>query len=139
MVRRWYWKVYLAVMVVLTAAAIGVSLYYRKEAASYYGVADWASLPMYVVQLVGLFGFIYGRRIGSPLLWKLVFAATVLEQAWMVYETATDVGPLSFDDLPIIAAMAVIGAVIYLPLLVALFIYAFRSPALWAGRLSAHA
>jgi hypothetical protein len=57
----------------------------------------------------------------------------------MVYETATDVGPLSFDDLPIIAAMALIGAVIYLPLLIALFIYAFRSPALWAGRLSAHA
>jgi hypothetical protein len=137
--RRWYWKLYLGLMALFTAGVVGVSLYFWGEAASYYRVTDWLSLPVYVVQLVGLFGFVYGRRIASALLWKLVLAVTVLELAWGFYETVRDADPLAGGELPFLLALGAVGAVLYLPLVVALFIYAFRSPGLWAHHPSAPA
>jgi hypothetical protein len=134
--RRWYWKLYLGLMALFTAGVVGVSLYFWGEAASYYRVTDWLTLPVYVVQLVGLFGFVYGRRIGSALLWKLVLAVTVLELAWGFYGTVRDADPLFGGELAFLLGMAAVGAVVYLPLVIALFIYAFRSPGIWAGRVS---
>jgi hypothetical protein len=129
--RRWYWKMYFMLMAALTVGGVGLSLYYWRETASLGRIAEWASLPMYIVQLLGLFGFIYWRRIGSSLLWKFVFGATVLELGWAAYEMAVETSVFSGDELPFLLAMAVGGTVLLLPLLVALYIYAFRSRVLW--------
>jgi hypothetical protein len=129
--RRWYWKMYFILMAALTVGGAGLSFYHWNETASLDRLAEWASLPLYIVQLVGLFGFIYWRRIGSSLLWKLVFGATVLELVWAAYEMAVETSPLFSDDLSFFLAMAVGGIVLLLPLLVALYIYAFRSRVLW--------
>ncbi len=129
--RRWYWKVYFVLIGALTVSGIGLSFYYPGETASLDRIAEWASVPMYAVQLVGLFGFIHWRRIGSPLLWKFVFAATVLEFVWASYEMALETSVFSSDDLPFFLSMAFGGIALLLPLLVALYIYAFRSQELW--------
>jgi hypothetical protein len=129
--RRWYWKVYLILMAALTVGGTGLSLYYWDETSSLDRIAGWASLPMYIVQLVGLFGFIYWWRIGSSLLWKFVFGATVLELVWVIHEMAVETSWFSGDDLPFFVSMAVGSTVLLLPLLVALYIYAFRSQVLW--------
>jgi hypothetical protein len=122
---------YLILMAALTVGGVGLSFYYWEETASLDRIAEWMSLPMYIVQLIGLFGFIYWRRIGSSLLWKFVFGATVLELVWAVYEMAVETSPFPRDDLMFLLAMAVGGTVLLLPLLVALYIYAFRSQGLW--------
>jgi hypothetical protein len=129
--RWWYWKVYFILMAALTVAGTGLSLHYWDETSSLDRIAGWASLPMYIVQLVGLLGFIYWWRIGSSLLWKFVFGATVLELVWVTCEIALETRSLSGDDLPFFVSMAVGSTVLLLPLLVALYIYAFRSQVLW--------
>jgi hypothetical protein len=132
MSRRWYWKVYLILIASMTVGGIGLSFYWWEETVSLDRIAEWISLPMHGVQLAGLFGFVYFRRIGSSVLWKFVFAATVVELAWMTYEMTTDAGPFSSSDFAILAAITVVGVVMLLPLLVALYVYAFRSRELWA-------
>jgi hypothetical protein len=129
--RRWYWKLYLILMTALTVGGVGLPFYYWEESSSIDRMAEWLSLPMYIVQLVGLFGFIYWRRIGSALLCKLVFAATVLELVWVAYEMSMETGPFPGENLPFFLAMVVGGSVVLLPLVVALYVYAFRSHRLW--------
>lgn len=95
-------------------------------------IAGWASFPLYVVQLIGLYGFIYWRRFGYARLWQVAFAATVIEIAWSFYSVADEMPDLSGFETPFLAIMVVAGAALMAPLLVALFIYAFRSRELWA-------
>ena len=129
MPRRWYWKLYLLLTTLLTIGGIGLSFYFSEELTSIDHIAEWAALPMYLVQLVGLFGFVYGRRFGSALLWKLVFAVTILDLLWAGYSLFID-GAAFANTVG--AVFAFIMAAIYLPLLAALYIYAFRSNNLWA-------
>ena len=132
MTRRWYWKLYLLVMAVMTIAGWGLMFFLSEEITAIEDIAGWAALPMYLVQLVGLFGFVYWRRIGSPLLWKLVFAVTILDLLWQGYSFAIEAAGFADTGTGVFATMVVVVAAIFLPLLAALYIYAFRSDNLWA-------
>jgi hypothetical protein len=132
MSRRWYWKAYLVFLASLTIGGLGLSFYWWEETASIDRIAEWLSLPMYLVQLVGLIGFIYWRPIGSVLLWKFVFAATILELGWIMYEFSEPTVTFSAQDAVFLVTISVVGAIIFLPLLIALYIYAFRSGELWS-------
>lgn len=116
-------------MVVL---AIGFYLYPGYETAPSDIVVEWISLPFYIVQLLGLYGFVYWRRFGYERLWQLVFAVTVIETVWTVYSVGDDLPDLEGYETGLLAVMAVGGTALMAPLLVALFIYAFRSSRLWA-------
>jgi len=130
--RRWYWKVYFFIAALPVVVAFGFSLYPGDEVAVSDVVAAWAALPFYIVQLLGLHGFIYWRRFGYERLWQLVFAATVIETAWTFYSMGDDLPDLEGYETGLLAFMAVGGTALTAPLLVALFIYAFRSSRLWA-------
>jgi hypothetical protein len=130
--RRWYWKAYFFLSVLLVAVGIGVPVSFLDETTVPEMVAVWAALPLYVVQLVGLYGFIYWRRVGYARLWQLVFAATVIETGWSFYSMADDM-PAPGLDTRFVVIMSLVGAALLAPLLVALFFYAFRSRELWAG------
>lgn len=130
--RRWYWKVYLGVMAVLLIGASILIVHDLREQSARDQLVQLASIPLYVAQLVGLFGFVYRRRIGSPLLWKLVLLASIAEVAWNGYETLNDTRDATSEQfgfflLGIVAAATIVD----LPLLIALYVYAFRSSALW--------
>jgi hypothetical protein len=131
MPQRWYWKAYLVFFASLTMGGLGLSFYWWEETASFDRIAEWLSLPMYLVQLAGLIGFIYWRRIGSALLWKFVFAVTILELGWAMYEISGHTDPFSTADATFLVATAVIGIAMFLPLLIALYKYAFQSGELW--------
>ena len=134
MTRRWYWKLYLLVMAVLTLtfAGWGQMFFLSEETTAIEDIAGWAALPMYLVQLVGLFGFVYWRRIGSALLWKLVFAVIILELLWQGYSFAIDAAGFADTGTGVFVIMLIVAAAIFLPLLAALYLYAFRSDNLWA-------
>ena len=103
-----------------------------EETTAIEDIAQWAGLPMYLVQLVGLFGFVYWRRIGSALLWKLVFAVTILDLLWQGYSFAIDAAGFTDTGTGVFVTMLVVVAAIFLPLLAALYLYAFRSDDVWA-------
>lgn len=132
MPRRWYWKLYLLLTTLLTIGGIGLSFYFSEELTSIDHIVEWAALPMYLVQLVGLFGFVYWRRIGSALLWKLVFAVTILDLLWAGYSFAIDAAGFADTGTGVFVIMLIVAAAFFLPLLAALYIYAFRSDNLWA-------
>jgi hypothetical protein len=133
--RRWYWKVYFFFLAAQMVLTIGFSLYYLEDATALDAIAEWAVFPLYAVQLLGLYGFIYWRRFANAMLWRLVFVASIVEAAqtsWVVYSM-----PDSLPDIPafgswIFLATALVVAVLIVPLLVGLFLYAYRSAALWA-------
>jgi hypothetical protein len=129
--RRWYWKAYFFLSASMMALAIGFYLYPGYETAPSDIVAEWVSLPFYVVQLLGLYGFIYWRRFGHERPWRLVFAATVIEDIWTVYSFWSDLPDVQ-SEAGLFAIMVVTATALMAPALVALFIYAFRSPRLWA-------
>ena len=131
MPRRWYWKLYLLLTTLLTIGGIGLSFYFSEELTSIDHIVEWAALPMYLLQLVGLFGFVYWRRIGSALLWKLVFAVIILDLLWEGYSFAIDAAGFADTGTGIFVIMLIVAAAIYLPLLAALYLYAFRSDNLW--------
>jgi len=104
-------------MTLLNLGVFGLLFYFSQEITSIERIAEWAVLPMYLVQLVGLFG------------WKLVFAVTILDLLWAGYSLSIDGAAFANTGG---AVFAFIMAAIYLPLLAALYIYAFRSGNLWA-------
>ena len=134
MTRRWYWKLYLLVMAVLTLtfAGWGLMFFLSEETTAIEDIAQWAALPMYLVQLVGFFGFVYGRRIGSARVWKLAFAATILDLLWTGYTLETDLVSFASVGVTVLTIMVSVSVAIFLPLLAALYLYAFRSDDVWA-------
>ena len=133
--QRWYWKLYFFAMTALTAVAIALVVVPPSESMDYDLLVDWIALPLYVVQLVGLFGFVYARRIGWPLLWRVVLAASALELAWTLYSLLEDLPDAEEPYWPYLSAVGVIAlaiAAMMVPMLVALYRYGFRAPELWA-------
>ena len=116
----------------LTTAGWSLMFFLSEETTAIEDIVGWAALPIYLVQLVGLFGFVYWRRIGSALLWKLVFAVTILDLLWQGYSFAIDAAGFADTGTGIFVIMLIVAAAIYLPLLAALYLYAFRSDNLWA-------
>ena len=123
MKRHWLWRLYFGGMLVLPFAV-------PADDPSRI-LSDIALLSLYIVQLVALYAFVFSKRLGTPRLWQIIFVVTVLEFGWMTYEflvvdsPPADLGPM------FLASIAIGTTVLLLPLGIAIYIYAFRSAALW--------
>jgi hypothetical protein len=125
--RGWFWKLYLALMVLLLVGGIIFEFYHWELVR----IFDLIKFLLYVLQLIGLFGFVYWRRIASAVLWKFVFAVAVCQFLYECYLMA--VQPLgSFLGNGSLVALGIVGFAINFPFFVALYIYGFRSHRLWA-------
>ena len=130
--RRWYWKIYLLLWAGLLVAG-GCLMFYRWDETE--PLDRWtqlAAMPMYVVQIVGLYGFVYQRRIASPRVWMWVIGVTLLELIWTAYPIAVETEAFLAPDW-FLVAWASVAITLSLPLLIGLCIYAFRSEQLWRG------
>jgi hypothetical protein len=90
---------------------------------------EWLYVPLYVLQAVSLFGFVYSRRIAAQVTWKTVFVASVAYEILNAYEMATDWG-LSASSVDISFVLA-IAYLIQIPLWYGNFLYGFRCKELW--------
>jgi len=126
---RRFWKGYFFLMVVLTIGGFVLPFFVSSEPSGE-EFEDLVLLPLYIAQLVGLFGFAYWRAIGTRRIWQLIFGATLLEAAWNLYRFATEVPPSELGSLFIIGLTVTIVPLIAL-LVLALYSYAFRAPDLW--------
>jgi hypothetical protein len=106
-----FWKIYFFFIVLLS-----VPLY--LGGASGQSVEFAIDLAFFVVLMVGFCGFAWRKKIANSLFWKLFFPVCVIWNLGHAYYT--------FDGV-----FTVVVTAIYLPTLIALFLYAFRSEDLW--------
>jgi hypothetical protein len=91
---------------------------------------EWSCIPLYLLQIIALFGFVYRRRIATPLIWKLIFLASVAYEFSNLYEMAFDSG-LTVGLATFFGIIFVVVYLIQLPLWLGFFLYAFRCKELW--------
>lgn len=85
---------------------------------------------LYIVFFIGLFGFSFNRCILSKRIWRYIFAVSVIlySHTWIVMPSQF----LFVDKIPLLDVLhMMIFNVPLLPLLYALYSYAWRSEALW--------
>src|SRR5688572_24954545 len=90
--KRRLWKGYFFLMAALTIGGSILSFFVSTEPTGE-EFEDLVLIPLYVAQLVGLFGFAYWRAIGTRRIWQWIFGATVLETGWMLYGFTTMEAP----------------------------------------------
>jgi len=128
--QRRLWKGYFFLMVALTIGGYVLPFFVPAEPSGE-EFEDLVLLPLYIAQLVGLFGFAYWRAIGTRRIWKWIFGATVLETAWMLYGFIRETPPSELGSFFMIGLTVTIVPLVVL-LFLALYSYAFRAPDLWA-------
>lgn len=128
--KRRFWKAYFFLMVALTVSGFVLPLAFPADP-EHQAFDDLVWVPLYLAQLVGLFGFAYWRAIGTRRIWQWIFGATVLETAWMVYGFVSEAPPSELGSFFAIGLALTIMPLVAL-LFWALFSYAFRAPDLWA-------
>lgn len=111
----------------LAAVSVSVLFSWRFDWLAAFNIAGSVTV------LAGLWGYLERRRIGHRYVWCVVFA---LFAASLIYAAAY---PFFLPpELRIIGIASVgVALLLTLPLVVALWRYAFRSPDLWANRRAA--
>ena len=128
MKRSWLWQGYFIFMAALTIGSLVFLFVYYPPTDRFELASELAILPLYFAQLVGLYGFVYFRRFGSRISWKALFVATVVETVWMLYP---DFGGLFLAYDLVLFLVMLVSSLVFLPLLVGLYSYAFRNSAPW--------
>jgi hypothetical protein len=128
MTQRPWWKAYFFFAVVITAIGIAASFVFADEMEMSW--PEYLFFVLYVVQIVGLFGFVFGRRIAKPMIWQWVFVATVAYELWNGYQTATDT-ELAASFSFFLAGLFIAIYLTQMPMWFGLFHYGFRCKELW--------
>ena len=126
-----WWRAYLYFEITLTALALVVPIFLWDDVGT-----NWhhlAFIPVDATQIVGLYAFVHAKRIANSRILQMFFVIAFGYEFWVLYETyiyAQGLQPLS--------TFTGFEAILYgfylteLPMWVGLFIYAFRSGALWS-------
>jgi hypothetical protein len=129
MKRKW-WKAYFFVVLALTVFGLVIPLFADEERKVIWW--EWVYIPLYIVEIVGLFGFVFSRRIAVPGVWQFVFVASVVYEICDLYSMAT--GPELVSDYAGFLASTIVGTLLFqIPLWLGLFLYGFRCSELWRG------
>ncbi len=96
-----------------------------------FGFSVWAT-----IELLGLYGFMFSRQIGSRNIWKLVFFTSVSFAFYSVYDPLTDfhLEGDGIEFIGIIGTVATAVIVLFVPLWIALYRYAWTERQLWVSR-----
>ena len=126
-----FWKAYLFFCLILTGAIILASFAFPKEMEPW-GSFDYIQAVLWLVGIVGLYGFAYGRGFGRVVYWKIIFLIILavdviypmlfLIDEWpaVIEESSGEFGYFLFT-----------GWVFVVPFYIALYLYGWRSEALW--------
>jgi hypothetical protein len=122
----WGWKLYFAVLALLLVGLL------PELGVAWIQLPDALDFAVAGVGLVGLCGYAWGRAFGMPSFWR----------GWVVFQPLWDVfialvaSPRGWAQVvPDMEASSVgeelFGLIVVVPLYIALFRYAFRSPDVW--------
>jgi hypothetical protein len=128
--KRLWWKAYFFLMLVLTVIGIGFAPFFLESPERDWW--DWIFIPMYCLQLVGLFGFAYWRPIAVPLIWRATFAVSIPYEVWNMASLILEDGP-SHGLMIFMIGVAIAMLLIQGPLFIAIYRYGFKCKELWHG------
>jgi hypothetical protein len=119
------WKYYFWVILALDMVSFIMPLERR--------VWEIAETGFFLVALCGLFGFCWGWRILSRLFWQLFLVAFL---SWLTFYFCIrppQAMQATLARIPVFtfAALAAVTALLHIPLVSALFLYAFRRADIW--------
>jgi hypothetical protein len=123
--RHWLWKVYFylysaALLLIWLAAGFLISVWPDK-------FSDLLYVVLHFFGLLGLYAYVFLRRIGSSHFWKGIFIATV--GVYLAF------APTMFEDYFAPDSKhfgyGLENIIFNLPLWIALYYYGFRSPEIW--------
>lgn len=122
--RSIWWKIYFFIITILSA--LGYTVYLFSEAS---GIAEYLSIVMFVIGAVGLYGYVFLRKIGWPVFW-MVFLFVLIGYS-ILYYFVTDLELQGeMDDTTYYISNA-IGFLISIPWYFALFLYGRKSDPIW--------
>ena len=118
------WKIYAWFLAFLLAVGYGVLIWEGIE------VRDIVDMLISLVALIGVFGYAYKRKIISEDLWRVWFFVII---GWdifynLVLEDFTEFSEFTTIEISIVI---IIMLILIIPEYIALFLYGFRSEALW--------
>jgi len=128
--KRKFWKFFFFLMVALTISGLVLPF---AEPLGYRGsiTSELFLLPLYVTQLVALFGLAYSRPFGSRRIWQVVFGVTLLNELWGLYGILKV--PTTQWELSFIFTVVLLIVLLLIPLCIGLYSYAFNENDLWAN------
>ncbi len=123
-----WWKIYFWALVTLTAFDIGSNLLSGEG----FKNNNPVETVIGVISLIGLLGFIYQTPIFLKYIWAGVFLANLMVLSLAVYKIRSD-WPEITEEVATGEVLLIYGItlIFIVPLLVALFSYAFKSSQLW--------
>jgi hypothetical protein len=84
--------------------------------------------------LVGLYAYIVSKALLSPLFWRVVFLVLVVRVLIAAVFLGSTLFPWERDPEQYVALAGLLSVLFSIPMLGALWVYAFRSPQIWNGR-----
>ena len=128
------WKFYLGLVGLLVVGSLVLLPF--EEPHAIYPWAEYIYVPVTAIQAVGLYGYVFRRSLLSARFWQLAFPAFALSLLGALLiggiRFAVDRGDVGVPAATIFLSMFVL--LLFLPLLLANYRYAFRSPTLWSDR-----
>lgn len=126
--RRLGWKAYFVVMLLLYPAS------YLVTGVGWMQLADFVDVAISMIALVGLFGFAYRRRIAARRFWRVWLPLEIVWDLSLLFllipagiaYSIPDAAPASSSNWEEFS-----GFLFLIPLYIALYLYANRSPELW--------
>ena len=124
-----FWKIYFWLMAFLVGlSAIGrVYLYFTREIVTVY---DLVESLISLIAIVGLYGFVYQKPLAAPLFWKFIWILLLLTWIWSFF-SAKNAGMIEKFGFAKAALLITLIAGLAVPSLIGLYLYSFRSNALW--------
>ena len=126
-----FWKVYLFFCLILTGAIILAPFVFPQEMESW-GSFDYIQVGLWLAGIFGLYGFAYGRGFGRVVYWKILFLLIVAVDViyptvFLIDEWSAVIEETSGEFVYFI----ILGWVFVVPFYIALYLYGWRSAALW--------
>ena len=127
------WKLYFGVMTLFIVGCFIGMLFGKPQ--DVYPIADNIGLSVWMVQLIGLFGYVFRKPLLTVAIWRALFPVFVLNLVAAVIISVYRLSllqPISF--LSAFIVMVICFVVPFFPLLLANYRYAFRSQNIWSTR-----
>ena len=135
---RKFWKIYFFLMIGIMAIEFVMRLYFSSWFMNelYLSICNQGELLIALISLVGMYGFIYKKKIISNIFWIVFFILVALYSIWDIYldvqlnSKLNNMYPTEPDILESIIDFF-LNYILGLPLYIGLFIYGFRSKEIW--------
>lgn len=125
--RKFWWKMYFWSIGLLAVGAIAADVYEQRRV-EVFNVVDYAT---WILSLAGVFGYAYSRALLHKRFWQVWLPLAV---GWDLLALIRQYTANPGADLAPLVFVLFIVAILFVPEYVALYLYGYRSDALWSAR-----